>query len=42
MEKVTGIGGLFIRARDPGALGRWYLENLGIALTPTSYNEPSW
>jgi len=22
MEKVTGIGGLFFRARDPSALGR--------------------
>ena len=35
MEKVAGIGGLFFRAQDPDALGRWYLEHLGIALTPT-------
>ena len=31
MEKVTGIGGLFFRAHDPEALGRWYQEHLGIS-----------
>jgi glyoxylase I family protein len=30
MEKVTGIGGLFFRARDPEALSRWYTSHLGI------------
>jgi hypothetical protein len=24
MERVTGIGGFFFRARDPKALARWY------------------
>ena len=42
MEKVTGIGGLFFRAHDPDALGHWYQQHLGIALTPTSYNDPVW
>lgn len=32
MEKVTGIGGLFFRAHDPAALGRWYQEHLGVSL----------
>jgi glyoxylase I family protein len=36
MEKVTGIGGLFFRAYDPNALGRWYHQHLGISLTPSS------
>jgi len=27
---VTGIGGLFFRARDPQALGAWYAEHLGV------------
>ena len=36
MEKVAGIGGLFFRAHDPKALGAWYQQHLGIALTPTS------
>ncbi|HEX2221331.1 MAG TPA: VOC family protein [Candidatus Limnocylindria bacterium] len=30
MEKVTGIGGVFFRARQPEALARWYFERLGI------------
>ena len=30
MERVTGIGGVFFRARDPEALQRWYVENLGV------------
>ncbi len=30
MEKVTGIGGLFFRARDPLALAHWYRDHLGI------------
>jgi hypothetical protein len=28
MEQVTGIGGLFFRARDSQALGQWYRERL--------------
>lgn len=27
---VLGIGGLFFRARDPGALAAWYATHLGI------------
>ena len=42
MEKVAGIGGLFFRARDPEALGRWYLQHLGIPLTPTGEGETVW
>ena len=42
MEKVAGIGGFFFRAHDPAALGRWYQQHLGIALTSTSGNETVW
>ena len=42
MEKVTGIGGLFFRAHDPKALGNWYQQHLGIALTPTSDGGTVW
>ncbi|HKW74273.1 MAG TPA: VOC family protein [Terriglobales bacterium] len=42
MEKVAGIGGLFFRARDPKALGNWYQQHLGIALTPTSEGGSVW
>jgi predicted enzyme related to lactoylglutathione lyase len=34
MARVTGIGGVFIRARDPEALARWYAEHLGIEEKP--------
>lgn len=27
---VTGIGGLFLRAKDPETLKRWYLDHLGV------------
>jgi glyoxylase I family protein len=30
MERVTGIGGVFIRARDPQALDAWYRSRLGV------------
>jgi hypothetical protein len=30
MKRVTGIGGIFIKARDPQALGEWYREHLGM------------
>jgi predicted enzyme related to lactoylglutathione lyase len=30
MERVLGIGGYFLRAADPGALGAWYRECLGL------------
>ena len=29
-EKVTGIGGIFFRARDPERMSAWYREQLGI------------
>src|SRR5947209_14834528 len=30
MERVLGIGGYFLRATDPVALGAWYRECLGL------------
>lgn len=30
MKRVTGIGGVFFKARDPKALGEWYQRHLGI------------
>jgi predicted enzyme related to lactoylglutathione lyase len=31
-EKVTGIGGVFFRARDPARMSSWYQEQLGIGV----------
>lgn len=42
MEKVSGIGGLFFRAKDPEALAKWYLDNLGVSLVPTGPDTPPW
>jgi predicted enzyme related to lactoylglutathione lyase len=33
MARVTGIGGIFLRARDPKALAAWYAQHLGLPLT---------
>ena len=41
-ETVTGIGGLFFRARDPKALEQWYQDHLGISVTPQKINDPVW
>jgi predicted enzyme related to lactoylglutathione lyase len=30
MQRVTGIGGIFFKARDPAALRAWYRKHLGI------------
>jgi predicted enzyme related to lactoylglutathione lyase len=33
MAKVTGLGGVFLRARDPKTLTAWYAEHLGLSVT---------
>ena len=30
MAKAVGFGGVFLKARDPKVLSKWYQENLGI------------
>jgi predicted enzyme related to lactoylglutathione lyase len=30
MKRVTGIGGIFIKAKDPQTLRAWYRDHLGI------------
>lgn len=42
MEKVTGIGGLFFRAKDPKALARWYSDHLGVDLVPAKAGDSAW
>jgi predicted enzyme related to lactoylglutathione lyase len=42
MHHVTGIGGLFFRAKDPTAVAQWYKEHLGIDLVPTDYGQKPW
>ena len=39
MEKVLGIGGMFLPERDPKALARWYREHLGVTPAAGNYDE---
>ncbi len=32
--RVTGIGGIFFKARNPKRLGAWYAEHLGLPVDP--------
>ena len=42
MERVKGLGGVFLRARDPAALARWYAEHLGIDVMVEGQSEAVW
>jgi predicted enzyme related to lactoylglutathione lyase len=42
MERVSGIGGLFFRAKDPSSLARWYEAHLGVSPVPASYDDRPW
>ena len=42
MERVRGLGGVFLRARDPAALARWYSEHLGIDVMLEGQSEALW
>lgn len=34
MAKVTGIGGIFFKCKDPKKLTEWYKDNLGLNTNP--------
>jgi glyoxylase I family protein len=43
MAQVTGIGGFFFRAREPGALNRWYAEHFRVVMIESrGYEDPGW
>lgn len=42
MERVTGIGGFFFRAKDPAKLAKWYEDNLGVTQVPKDYGGTAW
>ena len=33
-QRVTGIGGIFFKAKDPKKLGAWYKKHLGLPVDP--------
>jgi len=39
---VTGIGGVFFKARDPASLGQWYRRHLGIVVEAWGGASFSW
>ena len=42
MKRVTGIGGIFFKAKDPKALGAWYKEHLGVDVQPWGGAQFEW
>jgi len=42
MERVTGLGGIFFKARDPKALAAWYQTHLGIDFGDQLYVSFKW
>ncbi|MEO6610565.1 MAG: VOC family protein [Chitinophagaceae bacterium] len=39
MERVTGLGGPFIRSKDPKALAAWYEKHLGLPFAGKVYTD---
>ena len=42
MAKVTGIGGVFFKSRDPKTLSAWYRDKLGVDVTAWGGAKFSW
>jgi predicted enzyme related to lactoylglutathione lyase len=42
MEQITGIGGVFFRAKDLEALSTWYEDTFGISRAPRDYGTAPW
>ena len=41
MAQATGLGGVFLRVRDPRALYAWYQEHLGLPMGEGSFTPPA-
>lgn len=41
-QRVTGIGGMFFRAKDPEASARWYQTHLGVEPVPADDEQRPW
>jgi predicted enzyme related to lactoylglutathione lyase len=42
MKRVTGIGGIFFKAKEPEALAKWYEDHLGIGFGNNLYFSFNW
>lgn len=39
MKRVTGLGGVFIKAKDPKKMAAWYETHLGIVFQDNTYTD---
>jgi predicted enzyme related to lactoylglutathione lyase len=42
MQKVTGLGGFFIKSKDPKTLCAWYEKHLGVPFAGNTYANYEW
>ena len=42
MKRVTGIGGVFFKSKDPSAINAWYREKLGVPVGDDGYTTFAW
>ena len=42
VRRVTGIGGIFFKARDPESLTRWYRRHLGVPADENNVWQFAW
>jgi predicted enzyme related to lactoylglutathione lyase len=42
MQRVTGVGGIFFKAKDAKALNDWYAKHLGLEVQPWGGTVFSW
>lgn len=41
-ERVTGIGGVFLKAKDPDRMAAWYRDMLGVDLSSSGAGGTAW
>ena len=42
MQRATGIGGVFLKAKDPKVLAAWYDKHLGLSFGDNTYLTFTW
>ncbi len=40
MKRVTGLGGVFFKAKDPAQIKKWYSTHLGLPMTEYGVSFP--
>ena len=42
MQRITGLGGIFFKAKDPEALSSWYRDHLGVPVSEHGIAQFEW